>query len=143
QLSIGPGERVDAYVEMKTPGVWIMGAPEDDVRNSGLGIVVEYANQRRQPQWVPAGKPSWDYTIFGTPGVQAAAPDASPQTIDMVFEKVPRGLDRFNTYTVNGKVYPHDQEFVLKEGTRYRLVFRNRTDDAHPLHLHRHLFELT
>jgi len=40
-------------------------------------------------------------------------------------------------------VYPHDQEFVLKEGTRYRLVFRNRTDDAHPLHLHRHLFELT
>ena len=31
---------------------------------------------------------------------------------------------------------------MLKQGTRYRLVFRNRTDDAHPLHLHRHLFEI-
>jgi len=143
QLSIGPGERVDAIVEMKTPGIWIMGAPEDDIRNGGLGIVVEYANQRRQPQWVAPGKPSWDYTIFGKPDAPAAAADPSLQTIDMVFEKVPRGMGRFNTFTVNGKVYPHDQEFVLKEGTRYRLVFRNRTDDAHPLHLHRHLFELT
>jgi FtsP/CotA-like multicopper oxidase with cupredoxin domain len=142
QLFLGPGERVDAYVEMNQPGVWIMGAPEDDVRMGGLGVVVEYANQRRQPQWVAAGKPSWDYTIFGRPGVQPAA-DA-PQTIDMAFEKVPRGsMGRFNSFTVNGTAYPHDQEFVLKQGARYRLIFRNRTDDAHPLHLHRHLFELT
>ena len=65
QIFIGPGERVDAYVEMNQPGVWILGAPEDDVRNGGLGIVVEYANQLKQPQWVPPGKASWDYTIFG------------------------------------------------------------------------------
>jgi FtsP/CotA-like multicopper oxidase with cupredoxin domain len=143
QLFLGPGERVDAYVEMNQPGVWIMGAPEDDVRNAGLGIVIEYANQRRQPQWIAPGKASFDYTLFGKPGAQAAA-DPAVQTIDMVFAKVPRGMDgRFNIFTVNGKEYPHEQEFVLKQGTRYRLIFRNRTDDAHPLHLHRHLFELT
>ncbi len=139
QILIGPGERVDAIVEMTQPGVWILGAPEDDIRNNGLGIVVEYANQRRQPQWVATGKPSWDYTLFGGPA-KAAAPDV--QTIDMVFEKIPRGMGDFNMFTVNGKSYPHDQEFVLKQGTRYRLVFRNRTDDGHPLHLHRHLFEI-
>jgi FtsP/CotA-like multicopper oxidase with cupredoxin domain len=142
QISIGPGERVDAYVEMNQPGVWILGAPEDDIRNGGLGIVIEYANQRRQPQWIAPAKPSWDYTVFGKPGPPPAA-DPSLQTIEMVFEKVPRGMGRFNSFTVNGKVYPHDREFVLKEGTRYRLVFRNRTDDAHPMHLHRHLFELS
>ena len=60
----------------------------------------------------------------------------------MVFEKIPSGAGKFNPWHVNGKQYPHDREFVLKEGARYRLVFRNRTDDAHPLHLHRHLFEL-
>ncbi|MGH6876262.1 MAG: multicopper oxidase domain-containing protein, partial [Rhizomicrobium sp.] len=38
--------------------------------------------------------------------------------------------------------YPHDGEFVLQEGARYRIVFHNRTDDAHPLHFHRHTFEL-
>ena len=59
----------------------------------------------------------------------------------MAFEKVPRGMGMFNSFLVNGKEYPHDQEFVLNQGSRYRLVFRNRTDDAHPLHLHRHLFE--
>jgi FtsP/CotA-like multicopper oxidase with cupredoxin domain len=142
QLFIGPGERIDAYVEMNRPGVWILGAPEDDVRNAGLGIVVEYANQQRQPQWVAPDKPSWDYTLFGaTPGQPSTA--AMPELIDMAFEKVPRGEGQFNTFLVNGKSYPHDREFVLKQGTRYRLVLRNRTDDAHPLHLHRHLFEIT
>jgi FtsP/CotA-like multicopper oxidase with cupredoxin domain len=142
QVFLGPGERVDAIVEMNQPGVWILGAPEDDIRNGGLGIVIEYANQRRQPQWVAGGKPSWDYTVFGKPGAAAATATDGVQTIDMVFEKVPRGAGAFNSFTVNGTMYPHDREFVLKEGTRYRIVFRNRTDDAHPLHLHRHLFEL-
>ena len=43
---------------------------------------------------------------------------------------------------MNGKPYPHEREFVLQQGTRYRLTMRNRTDDAHPMHLHRHLWEL-
>ena len=50
---LGPGERIDAWVAMNQPGVWIMGAPEDPVREGGLGIVIEYANQRRTPQWMP------------------------------------------------------------------------------------------
>ncbi len=60
----------------------------------------------------------------------------------MIFEKIPRGAGKFNTFTVNGKPYPHENEFVLKQGLRYRLIFRNRTDDAHPMHLHRHQLEL-
>src|ERR1019366_250890 len=46
-LMLGPGERIDAWVEMNQPGVWILGAPEDPVREGGLGIVIEYANQHR------------------------------------------------------------------------------------------------
>ena len=141
-LFIGPGERVDAIVEMNQPGVWIMGAPEDDVRAAGLGTIVEYANQHRQPQWTPPASLVWDYTVFGNDPA-STPPSAKPdQTIDMVFEKIPSGAGKFNLFQVNGKPYPHDNEFVLKQGARYRLVFHNRTDDAHPLHLHRHLFEL-
>ena len=71
------------------------------------------------------------------------APAPAPEhTIDMVFEKVPGAAGQFNLWTINGKSYPHDKEFVLQKGQRYRLVFRNRTDDAHPVHLHRHMFEL-
>ncbi len=138
-LALGPGERIDAFVDMNQPGVWIFGATDDMVRNAGLGVVVEYADQHRQPQWTPPAKPGWDYTVFGSGGTSPAAPD---HTIDMVFEKIPSGAGQFNIWHVNGKQYPHEREFVLQQGARYRLVFRNRTDDSHPVHLHRHLFEL-
>ena len=32
--------------------------------------------------------------------------------------------------------------YTLHKGRRYRLKFRNASDDIHPLHLHRHSFEL-
>jgi FtsP/CotA-like multicopper oxidase with cupredoxin domain len=137
-LMLGPGERVDAFIEMSQPGVWILGSTDDPTRNAGLGVVVEYANQHREPQWVMPSRPVWDYTIFG----RTAAAASPEHTIDMVFEKVPSGAGQFNLWHVNGKPYPHDREFVLEEGARHRLVFRNRTDDSHPVHLHRHLFEV-
>ncbi|HWF39319.1 MAG TPA: multicopper oxidase domain-containing protein [Candidatus Acidoferrales bacterium] len=139
-VTLGPGERVDAIVEMNQPGNWILGATDDMVRAQGLGVIVEYANQHREPQWVPPTKPGWDYALFGN----ASAPPASvpEQKIDMVFDKVPSGAGQFNVWLVNGKPYPHENEFVLKRGTRYRIVFHNRTDDSHPLHLHRHSFEI-
>ena len=143
-ITLAPGERVDAIVEMNQPGVWILGAVDDALRNAGLGVVIEYANQHREPQWAPPPGPQppgvqWDYTLFGGPLEPPAAPD---RTLELVFEKVPSGAGQFNLFTVNGKPYPHEREFVLSPGKRHRLVFRNRTDDAHPVHLHRHIFEL-
>jgi FtsP/CotA-like multicopper oxidase with cupredoxin domain len=138
-IEIAPGERVDAMVEMNQPGVWILGELRDVARTSGMGLVVEYAHQQKQrPTWLPRPNSRWDYTIFGT-----SAPHPPPdQTIDMVFEKVAGGPHGVNHWLVNGKEYPHEREFVLRHGKRYRLVFHNRSDDSHPLHLHRHTFEL-
>jgi FtsP/CotA-like multicopper oxidase with cupredoxin domain len=34
-------------------------------------------------------------------------------------------------------------EYHLREGKRYRLRMRNTSDDIHPIHPHRHSFELT
>jgi FtsP/CotA-like multicopper oxidase with cupredoxin domain len=137
-LMLGPGERVDAYVEMNQPGVWILGAVDDPTRTGGLGVVIAYENQHGEPKFIPPKKTFFDYTIFGHAPNQPQ-PD---HTIEMAFEKIPSGAGRFNLYTVNGKPYPHDNEFVLQKDARYRILFRNRTDDSHPLHLHRHSFEL-
>ena len=137
-IEIAPGERVDAMVEMNNPGVWILGEVNGAARQSGMGMVVEYANQQQRARWTPPPKWRWDYTIFGT-----TAPHPAPdQTIDMVFEKVPGGPNGINHWLVNGKEYPHEREFLFRQGGRYRLVFHNRSDDSHPLHIHRHLFEL-
>ena len=40
----------------------------------GLGMVVEYANQRGEPQWSAPPDSAWDYTIFGVDR-PVAAPD--------------------------------------------------------------------
>src|SRR5258708_39674876 len=49
-IFLGTGERIDVVIEMNHPGVWILGSPEKMVRESGLGVVVEYAGQHRPPQ---------------------------------------------------------------------------------------------
>ncbi len=142
-IEIAPGERVDAMVEMNLPGVWILGELRDVARRSGMGIVVEYANQSQpRPQWLAPAKARWDYTIFGNSAPHPLGNPAPDQTIDMVFEKVPGGPNGINHWLVNGKEYPHEREFVFRQGLRYRLVFHNRSDDSHPLHMHRHRFEL-
>ena len=46
------------------------------------------------------------------------------------------------TWTVNGEVYD-EKPYPLKAGRRYRLLFQNKTEEDHPLHLHRFPFEVT
>src|SRR6202050_2190452 len=122
-IEIAPGERVDAIVEMNHPGIWILGELRNAARQSGMGIVVEYANQQQRARWLPPPKSRWDYTIFGTPpAFGTTAAHAPPdETIDMVFEKVPGGPGGINHWLVNGKEYPHEREFVLRPGGGFQV----------------------
>jgi FtsP/CotA-like multicopper oxidase with cupredoxin domain len=55
-------------------------------------------------------------------------------------------LGGFNQWTLNGEAFSMESmkpKFTIRQGRRYRLKFRNASDDIHPLHLHRHSFELT
>ena len=143
-LWLGTGERVSAIVEMAHPGVWVLGDLSDDDRQHGMGIVVEYAGRQGKPQWVKPAASRWDYRQFAMPGATAAAAD---QTIDMTFAKDNAAEDGFNRWTINGVAYPMSQSVApatvhLTRGKRYRIRVRNESDDIHPIHLHRHLFEL-
>jgi FtsP/CotA-like multicopper oxidase with cupredoxin domain len=139
-LELGTAERIDAVVEMKSPGVWILGTPMDDDRRDGMGIVVEYAGQKGQPRWIKPQKKPWDYAAFG----ESRTLPAPDETIPLAFGKINGGTGAFNHWTINGKSYDEKAEpRVLHMGKRYRLVFDNQTDDAHPVHLHRNTFELT
>ena len=50
-----------------------LGATRDEDRKMGLGVVVEYAGQRGEPQWSPPPSSAWDYTIFGADEAGAGA----------------------------------------------------------------------
>ena len=43
---------------------------------------------------------------------------------------------------INGKSYPDTETVTLQQGQRYRLQFINHSTDDHPVHLHRHSFEI-
>ncbi len=142
-LWIGTAERVSAIVQMGNPGVWILGDLADDDRRRGMGVVVEYADQKGAPRWVAPSKSHWDYTIFGRPGVRAPVPD---EIFDLMFAKHNAALNGFNQWTINGVAFSDkrmEPMLRLREGRRYRLRMRNASDDIHPVHLHRHSFELT
>ena len=144
-LWLGTAERISAVVEMNHPGVWILGDLDDDDRRHGMGIVVEYAGQKGKGQWVKPVASHWNYLRFAKPGASAPAPD---ETFDMTFVKDNAAEEGFNRWTINGVAYPMTGEmapasFHLKEGKRYRIRMRNASDDIHPIHLHRHSFELT
>jgi FtsP/CotA-like multicopper oxidase with cupredoxin domain len=142
-LWLGTAERTSAIVEMKHPGIWVLGDLSDDDRRHGMGIVVEYAGQTGKPQWVKPRPSHWDYARFGKPTATASTPD---ETIEMTFVKRNAAAHGFNVWTINGEAFSMDAmkpKYDLHEGRRYRLKFRNASDDIHPLHLHRHSFELT
>jgi len=140
-LELGPAERIDAIVEMNQPGVWILGATDDHDREHGLGIVIEYSGQSGEPRWLPPGDEKWDYTAFGNSGKPDSPADA-PERVPLVFEKKFAGHHWVDKWTINGKSFPKTDPISVKANGRYRLVFDNRSNEAHPVHLHRHTFEL-
>jgi len=123
-VQLGPGERADALVEMNNPGVWVLGEVDDRQRDAGMGMVVEYPNRTGNPRWIRQPVDTWDYTSFGGGSLETPS-----EKLRLEFK--PKG-DR---WAVNGAL-------DVKEGRRYRLTFDNQSAMAHPVHLHRHTFEL-
>jgi FtsP/CotA-like multicopper oxidase with cupredoxin domain len=140
-LWLGTAERISAIVEMNHPGVWIMGDLADDDRGHGMGIVLEYAGHKAKPVWAPPKPLHWNYARFAKPNGATSEPD---ETIEMTFTKRNAAEHRFNLWAINDAVSSSDSmtpAYHLKQGKRIRM--RNASDDIHPIHLHRHSFELT
>ncbi len=141
-LWLGTAERVSAIVEMNHPGVWVLGDLDDDDRGHGMGTVVEYAGASGPARWAKPAAARWNYAWFGHPSLVTPPPD---QVIEMTFRKDNAALNGFSRWTINDVAFDERSMasmFKLKQGLRYRLRMRNASDDIHPVHLHRHSFEL-
>jgi FtsP/CotA-like multicopper oxidase with cupredoxin domain len=140
-LRLAPAERVSALVQMNHPGAWIMGEVRKHVMAAGMGIAVEYAGSSGRPRWEQPDELSWDYLRFAASDqIPAQATDAV--TIPLVFASKFAGHGAMDHWTINGKSYPDTDSPILTAGRRYRLSFINQSNNDHPVHLHRHSFEL-
>jgi FtsP/CotA-like multicopper oxidase with cupredoxin domain len=138
-LRLSPAERICAIVEMNNPGVWTLGEVRKSVQARGMGIVVEYAGSSGKPQWQQPSSLDWDYLQFVDP---TPPPESKAIEIPLVFESKFAGHGDLDHWLINGKSYPDTESPTLTSGQRYRLLFKNRSTDDHPVHLHRHSFEL-
>jgi FtsP/CotA-like multicopper oxidase with cupredoxin domain len=139
-LELGPAERIDAIVEMNNPGCWILGATSDHDRKNGMGLVFEYSGMSGEPQWTAPSQELWNYHQFGEPPT-VQLPPAEP--LPLVFRKIFAGNRWVDKWSINGKSWPKGEPIRIRANNRYRLIFDNQSDEAHPVHLHRHSFELT
>jgi FtsP/CotA-like multicopper oxidase with cupredoxin domain len=130
-LRLAPAERVCAMVVMDNPGVWIFGEVRRHVQAAGMGVVVEYADQGSAARWQQPVQHA---------GIDAG--DGGVQVMPLVFESKFRGHGAMEAWTINGRSWPESAAPPLVAGRRYRLQFINRSNDDHPVHLHRHSFEL-
>jgi FtsP/CotA-like multicopper oxidase with cupredoxin domain len=51
--------------------------------------------------------------------------------------------DDFNFFTMNGRCFPFTTPMEVKKNDRFRVRFANFMNDAHPMHIHGHQFEIT
>jgi FtsP/CotA-like multicopper oxidase with cupredoxin domain len=144
-LRLAPAERVSAMVEMNAPGVWVLGEVRKHVQATGMGIVVEYANATGSPKWIQPENLVWDYGQFASAGADATTASGKDDIIDipLTFDSKFEGHGSEERWMINGKSYPDTESPALTEGKRYRLAMKNLSLDDHPIHLHRHTFEVT
>ncbi len=140
-LRLAPAERVCAVVEMSNPGVWVLGEVRKHIQAAGMGIVVEYAGSSGKPVWQQPQTLLWNYYQFAAPS-PASTPSAQPIEIPLVFESRFAGHGALDHWMINGKSFPNTDAVTLQRGQRYRLQFKNHSTDDHPVHLHRHSFEV-
>ncbi len=136
-LRLAPAERVSALVEMTNPGVWVMGEVRTHIRDRGMGIVVEYGGRSGNAQWTQPQSLDWNYARF------ADAPQPPSGTpITLTFQSKFAGHGAPDYWTINGKSFPKTVPVRLQPGERYRLRYVNQSTEPHPVHLHRHSFQV-
>ena len=140
-LRLAPAERVCAIVEMNAPGVWVLGEVRKHVQAAGMGIVIEYAAATGKPVWTQPEDLIWDYRQFASSDKTIQSGEEVTRIV-LAFDSKFQGHGNEELWRINGGSNPQTDEPILKMGQRYRLVLKNLSADDHPMHLHRHTFEV-
>ena len=53
----------------------MLGETRAEIRKAGMGIVVEYANQQGEPNWIDPPETLWDYSLFAKEEQRTTEPD--------------------------------------------------------------------
>jgi FtsP/CotA-like multicopper oxidase with cupredoxin domain len=119
----------------------MLGATDPVERASGLARAIEYENRVGTPFWQAPPGSDWSYRLFEDRA--AGLPPTPDGIIPMVFTRTFAQAGGRDLWRINEQSFPHAAPFRVEAGRRYRFRFMNASRDAHPVHFHRHSFELT
>ncbi len=142
-LPIAPSERYDAVLVADRPGAWFLHCTQPGHVDAGERLLVVYEDHARAhpPEIEPStvGLAFWDYSLGHGRPVLPRASGGDPRTFVMTLSGGMMGSD---VWTVNGKRYPNTDPVTCKTGERVRVMLRNMSMEAHPMHLHGQSFRL-
>jgi len=105
-----------------------------------LGRVIEYAGQKGPARWEQPVGSDWSYALFQA--TDAALPPKPDGTIPLVFTRKFASADALDVWRINERSFPDMPTLKVEAGKRYRFRFMNASRETHPVHFHRHSFEL-
>jgi FtsP/CotA-like multicopper oxidase with cupredoxin domain len=141
-VPIAPAERYDVLVEATHPGAWFLYCAQPGHVKAGERLLVQYDGHGRAKPEPPApldgGARIWRYEMGR--GRDAARP--SPDRAHDVDLRLGGGMMGSDSWTINGGQYPDVDPLRLERRERVHVRFRNRTMEAHPMHLHGQSFRV-
>jgi FtsP/CotA-like multicopper oxidase with cupredoxin domain len=142
-LPIAPAERYDVLVVADRPGAWFLHCTQPGHVEAGERMLVVYEDYARatppEPEHGIAGLTLWDYGFGrGRPVLRPPA-TGDPRTFVLTLSGGMMGSD---VWTINGKRYPNTDPLPCRKGDRIRIMLRNNSMEAHPMHLHGQSFRL-
>jgi FtsP/CotA-like multicopper oxidase with cupredoxin domain len=142
-LRIGPGERYDAFFEVRKAGAFLLQGISNDPLASQQAVALytegmENAPAQAEPQTVE-GLTVLTYEVAGGAGVQTKPALGVRPTYDLTLGGGGWGSSR---WTIGGKIWPDTPKLRVRRGEVVTVRFRNTSDMDHPMHLHGHTFML-
>jgi FtsP/CotA-like multicopper oxidase with cupredoxin domain len=135
-VPIAPSERYDVLVTADRPGAWWLHCAAPGHAAAGERVLVVYDGYGgKKPEPAEDGVDGlvlWRYTMGRGRDVLPPA-SGSLRTFTRTLSG---GMMGSNTWTINGRQYPHTDPIAVRKGERVRVRLGNMSMEAHPMHLH-------
>jgi FtsP/CotA-like multicopper oxidase with cupredoxin domain len=142
-VPIAPAERYDVVVVADRPGSWFLHCMQPGHVEAGERMLVVYeGHTKTNPPEIErglAGLTVWDYGLGHAHTALREPKIAAPRAFLLTLSGGMMGSD---LWTINGRRYPQTEPLVCRQGERVRLMLRNNSMQAHPMHLHGQSFRL-
>ncbi|MDJ0391011.1 multicopper oxidase domain-containing protein [Roseomonas sp. E05] len=141
QFPIAQGQRVDVVLQMPSSGGAFPVLAQREGDRQRTGIILATPGARVEKVAEAAGQAVGAVDLSLERRLQAMQPLA-PRRADIVHRIALTGMMQPYRWGIDGRTWAHGQPLVVSQGWRVEVEMVNRSQMAHPMHLHGHHFQV-